>query len=276
MIGIFTVVTTIQHQKLSTQQHEQDKQDAFLLRQHSEWQAENTRKENVFTTYLDDVSKLSMLENNTMSLAHIRMKTLTSLRQLDSVLKSHLLLFLYENEFIFKNSQVPSSPLLKVNGADFNEVHFQGTREARCSFIGLYLHDVHLWNGSFINCKLWFSDFSKSIMYNTIFANTDLRGSSFKLALLDKGNFTKTNLIGVTFAGASLIECDFSGARVTRGKVNFMNANLSGAVISKELLHNATLSNCVLPNGTWAPIIMENLIINGDVEQIVSLDVDEK
>ncbi len=55
MIGVFTVVTTVQQQKLSTLQREQDKKEALLLRQQSEHQADNLHKENIYTIYLDDV-----------------------------------------------------------------------------------------------------------------------------------------------------------------------------------------------------------------------------
>jgi uncharacterized protein YjbI with pentapeptide repeats len=272
MIGIFTVVSTIQQQKLWTQQREQDKQDAFLLRQHSERQADGLRKESVFTTYLDDVSKLLMLDNLTRSLVFIRMKTLASLRQLDSERKNRLLLFLYENQLIYGDSQQSTSPLLKVNGADFNGIYFQGTKEAQCSFTGLHLDDVQLSNSSFISCQLWFSNFFQSIMYNTMLYNTNLRGSSFNLTLLDKANFSRAVITGVKFVGASLIECDFTGASWFSDKVDFTNANLTGAIMSNEQLSNSTLYNCVLPNGTWGPIQTKNLVMNGGVEQNVSLN----
>jgi hypothetical protein len=105
-----------------------------------------------------------------------------------------------------------------------------------------------------------------------MFYNTDLRGSSFNLTLLDRANFSRADITGVKLVGASLIECDFTGARI-RGKVDFTNANLTGAIISNEQWANLTmLYNCVLPNGTWGPIQTENLVMNGGVEQNVSLN----
>ncbi len=269
MIGIFTVVTTIQQQKLSTQQREQDKQDAFLLRQHSERQADNLRKESVLNTYIDDVSNLLMLENRTRSLLHIRMKTLTSLRLLDSERKNHLFLFLYENQLIQKDSQQPISSLLKVDGTDFSGIYFQGTKDRQCSFTGLHLYGAHLSNSSFINCQLWSANFSKSIMYNTMFYYTDLRSSLFNLSSLNKANFSGTSMTGVKFIGASLIECDLSGARWAP-YIDFTNANLTGSIISNEQLRNSRLNYSVLPDGTWGPINPKNLVVNGDVEQNVS------
>ncbi|CAF4578315.1 unnamed protein product [Rotaria sp. Silwood1] len=65
----------------------------------------------------------------------------------------------------------------------------------------------------------------------------------------------------------SLIECDFTGALWTENSIDFTSTNLSGAIISNEQLGNSTLYNCILPNGTWAPIRTDNLVVNGDAEQ---------
>jgi uncharacterized protein YjbI with pentapeptide repeats len=186
MIGVFTIVTTVLQQKLSTQQREQDKQDALLLRQQSEQQADNLRKEAVFATYIDDVSNLLMMENETRSLRHIRTKTLTSLRQLDPERKRHLLLFLYENELIYRHSSKLSSSLLKLTYADFNDITIKGTIEVHCSFEYLYLRDVYMSNSSFIDCYIARSIFSNAIMHRATFFDTILIRSSFISAVLNK------------------------------------------------------------------------------------------
>jgi uncharacterized protein YjbI with pentapeptide repeats len=271
MIAVFTVVTAVLQQNLSLQQREQDKQDALLLRQQSERQADNIRKETVFATYLDDVSKLLLMENETQILIHIRMKTLTSLRQLDPELKQRLLLFLYESELIYNDDRRPIPSLLKLNYADFNDIVFKGTIENRCSFLHLYLREAYLSNSLFIGCYIDRSTFSNAIMYKATFFKTLLLRSSFRSALLDKANFSYSKLNIMDFCGASLVGSDFTGAILVRDGVNLINTNLTGAIISNKQISNTTFYNCILPNGTWGPIYTKNLIVNGDVEENVSI-----
>ncbi|CAF3688965.1 unnamed protein product [Rotaria sp. Silwood1] len=202
MIGVFTVVTTVLQQKLSYQQREQDKEDARLFRQQSERQADNLRIETVFDNYVNDVSELLTMKNQTQNLVHIRTKTLPSLRQLDAERKQHLFLFLYESGLIYHHHMEPISSLLRF-------------------------------------------------------------------ALLVKANFSNSKLATMDFSAASLVESVFTGALWKEGNVNFANTNLTGAIISNEQLHNSTLYNCILPNGTWGLIYTKNLVVNGDVEQNV-------
>jgi len=272
MIGVFTVITTVQQQKMSSLQRAQDKQDALLLRQQSEYQADNLNKEKVYAAFLDEVSKILMSANEKSSLIQIRAKTLASLRQLDSERKKYLLLFLYDTELISRDSQKPISSVLKVNDADFNGIYFRGTLESSCSFMYLYLHDVHLSNASFIDCYIDWSNFSSSTMYKTVFFKARLLRTSFKFALLDNANFSQATFFQMNFIGASLIACNFTGATWTNQTVDFSGANLTGAILSDQQLSKSILSNALLPNGTWGPIQRENLLINGNAERNVSID----
>ncbi|CAF4057967.1 unnamed protein product [Rotaria sordida] len=266
MIGVFTIVTTMLQQKLSDQQREQDKEDARLFRLQSDHQTDILRQETVFDTYIDDISAI-LMENEVQHLVHIRIKTLTSLRQLDPERKQHLLLFLYESGLIYHHSTKPISSLLRVNYVNFNDIFFKGTMENQCSFLRLYLHEAYLSNSSFIDCYIDRGNFSNAIMYKATFFNTLLIRSSFKFASLVKANFNKSKLAGIDFSGASLVESIFTGTLWKERNVNFTNANLTGAIISNEQLHNSTLYNCILPNGTWGLIYTKNLVVNGDVEQ---------
>lgn len=173
MIGLFTVLTTIQQQNISFLQREQDTQQALLLHQQSQYQADNLHKEKVYTTYLDDIAKLFTLNNSKGTLMKIRAKTLASLRQLDIERRKHVFLFLYDIELICRTPQTSVSSLLKLDGADFNGLYFRQTSEASCSFEYLYLHNVYLSNASFIDCFIDRSNFSFSTMYKTVFSKHD-------------------------------------------------------------------------------------------------------
>ena len=270
MIGVFTLITTFQQQKLSNLQRGQDKEDALLLRQQSEQQADNLHKENIYDTYLDAVSKLLKWKDEKKSLMQIRAKTLASLRQLNSSQKKHLLLFLYDSELIDYPPQKSISSVLKVNDADFNGIYFQGTTETSCSFIHLYLYHVYLSNGSFINCFIDRSNFSSATMYNIVFFKARLLRTSFQFALLDKANFTQATFFQINFLGASLAESNFTGTNWTNQTVDFTSANLSGAILSDWQLSRSILDNSMLPNRTWGAIQNKSLVVNGDAELDVS------
>nr|AEN94407.1 pentapeptide repeat family protein [Adineta vaga] len=270
-IGLFTVITTIQQQKSATAQREQDKQDALLLRQQSDLQAENLHKEKVYATYLDDVSELFTMNNSKDTLMKIRAKTLATLRQLDMDRKKHLLLFLYDSELIYHSPEKTISSVLRVDEADLNGVYFRGTVDASCSFMYLYLHYVYLSNASFINCFIDRSNFSFSIMYKTVFTKTRFLRTSFRFALLGKADFSLATFFEMDFIGASLVECNFTGARWVKKNTDFIGTNLTGAIISNELLKKSKLYNSILPNGTWGPILGRNLVVNGNAERNVSI-----
>lgn len=269
MIAVFTIVTTVIQQKLSYQQRAQDRDDTNSLRKQSDRLADSLQKETILVSYLNDVSKLLMTENGSQILVHIRTKTLTSLRQLDSERKRYLFLFLYESDLIYQDS---SEQLLRLHGADLNGIQFNGTYDNRCSFIYLYLYNVYLSNGSFIDCFIDRSNFSYGIMYNTRFYKGLLIRISFKMALLDNSCFCNMKLSTINFNGASLTGSDFQGTVWENASVDFTNANLTGANLSKEQLKNSTLDNCILPNKTWGPIRTRNLVVNGDLEQNVNIN----
>ena len=272
MIGAFTVITTLQQNKISALQRDQDKEEARLLRQHQEHQADNLHKENVYAVYLEEVSQLLMSNEEKSSLMQIRVKTLASLRQLDSERKKHLFLFLYDTELIYEPPGKAVSSLLDVTDADFSGISFQGTSETGCSFIYLDLHHAYFSNASFINCYIDFSHFVDSTMHRTNFFKARLLRVFFKYALLDKSNFIQATLFQLSFFGASLLECNFTNAIFSKQQmVDFTTANLTGAIISDEQLSVAIIYNSILPNGTWGPIESKTLVVNGDAEGNVSI-----
>jgi uncharacterized protein YjbI with pentapeptide repeats len=267
MIGVFTIVTTVLQQKLSNQQREQDKHDSHLLREQSERLADNLQKESVLINYLNDVSNILMSENHTKILIHIRTKTLTSLRQLDADRKRYLLLYLYECDLLYQDPDRQNPLGLKISGADFNGIQFIGTIYNKCSFVRMNLFDVYLSNTSFNDCYIDRSNFSYAKMSNAKFFNGILIRVTFKFSLLDNTCFCHMKLSIMYFAGATLFGANFTGSNWENATIDFINANLTGAILSDVQLTNSTLENAILPNKTWGPIQTKNLVINGDLDQ---------
>jgi uncharacterized protein YjbI with pentapeptide repeats len=267
MIGVFTIVTTLLQQKSSNQQREQDKLDALLLREQSDRLADSLQKESALVNYLNDISSLLMSQNHTKVLTHIRTKTLTNLRQLDADRKRYLLLYLYESELLYYDPEQRNSSGLKISGADFNGIHFVGTKYNKCSFLRFQLFDVYLSNSSFTDCYIDRSNFSHSKMSNTKFIKGVLIRVTFQFSLLDNTCFCDMKLSMMSFIGATLVRANFTGSLWQNGSVDFTNANLTGAILSNTQLTNSVLENSILPNQTWGPIRTKNVIINGELEQ---------
>lgn len=114
VLGIFTIIFTLQQRDLSNRQRQQDR-----------WQQLDSQREELFNSYINDISKFLMQESNNHStinsngLIYIRTKTLTILRTLDSERKKYIVLFLYVNGLIHDHG-------LDLRDADLNNVQLIG------------------------------------------------------------------------------------------------------------------------------------------------------
>ncbi|CAF1307513.1 unnamed protein product, partial [Didymodactylos carnosus] len=177
MIGVFTIVTTLQQrqtnhlQRLSDmERNEKQHLNDLNIAQLQELQAAaDQRNESVFTTYIKEMSELLGNEehvNNSRTKKLMRVKTLTALRQLDVNRKLFLIQYLYEWDLIGQRLDDDQLPLIDLTGANLGYVNFSRiTEKPRIDYdppISLYLANVFLQNASFVNLKLGYSDFSRS------------------------------------------------------------------------------------------------------------------
>ncbi|CAF1089084.1 unnamed protein product, partial [Adineta ricciae] len=158
ILGVFTIVFTLQQQELSKQQQEQER-----------WHQLDSQQQTSFDTYINDVSNY-LAQKSTMhaaidktSLLYIRTKTLTALRILDAERKKYVLLFLYESGLI-------RDFYLDLRGADLSNVRLIGPY----TLDNLYLPDVFLSNAMFVDCHLTNATFDRSTMNNTQFIRSKL------------------------------------------------------------------------------------------------------
>ncbi|CAF1207409.1 unnamed protein product [Didymodactylos carnosus] len=252
MIVIFTVVITVTQQSSADRQRQQEQQ-----------QADNIQNEQIFSVYVDDISKLLLTKEVTTdnkALMYIRTKTLSSLRKLDTRRRKHLLLFLYESQLLqYDEAKKHDRSTLNLAGANLNHIDI----EKPTNFNNLSLPSVELNNASFINCDLQHSQFADAVMNNIRFTNSFLLGTSFSRCSLERADFRNTTLAEVSFRSAVLRHADFRRAW-TKG-VDFTNADLYGALMTEKHLREAELlDNARLPNGSFAMIQEKNLVINGE------------
>ncbi|CAF1334146.1 unnamed protein product [Rotaria magnacalcarata] len=217
ILGIFTIIFTLQQQQLSKQQQDQ---------QH--WHQLDSQRQQSFTTYIDDISEYLTQSSgidpvtNKTSLLYIRTKTLTVLRTLDVERKKYVVLFLYESGLI-RDSR------LDLSGADLNYVQLIGPYILN----NLTLPGVFWSNATFVNCHLKNAIFDRSVMNNAHFIRSTLESASLVEAALNNTDFTGTTVIYVNFTGALLIEANFLKAEVVQG-ITFTNSDLFGAHFTTE------------------------------------------
>jgi len=270
MIGIFTITMSFVQQNISLKQRIQDREDAEKLRLQSTKLADNNEKETILANYLNEISRILMSENHTKMYEYIRIKTLTSLRQLqtDVEKKQYLFLFLYQSKLLFREPEAK----LKIIGADFNGIQFNGSDEMKCSFDRIELFDIYLSDTYFSQCYIDRTIFSYSTMNKAMFVRGLILRSTFKFTSLKRAQFSEIRIKNVSFMGANLFESNFTGASLENGTVSFVNANLLNSNLSDLQLQNASLFNCILPNGTWGPIQTQNLVSLGDFDKNVEMN----
>ncbi|CAF1347373.1 unnamed protein product [Didymodactylos carnosus] len=251
MIGIFTVVITIQQQSSANRQRQQDQR-----------QADSLQKDRILSSCVDDIAKLLLTKEvatDNKTLLYIRTRTLSSLRKLDPERKRHLLLFLYESQLLqYDKGKRHDRLTLNLVGADLNYIHITKLN----NFNNLSLPGVDLNNASFLNCHLPYSRFADSSMNDIKFTNSFLLETRFSRCSLERADFRNTTLAQVSFKSAILRHADFTRAW-TKG-ADFTNADLYEALITEQQLQEAgLLDSARLPNGSFAMVQDKNLVVNG-------------
>ena len=261
VLGIFTVVFTIQQQSLSKQQHEIDRRNQ-----------RDAQQQVTFDTYINDISNLLLhsVETNETHRAKIRLyvrtKTLTALRNLNAARKKYIILFLYESGLLQNKN-------LDLSGADLNDVQLIGPYKLD----RLYLPGVSWRNALFVKCNLIEAVFNQSHMDNAQFIQSFLERASFPEVQLDNALFRQTSVLSINFTGASLVGANFLDAELVQG-IDFSNTDLLGARFTDEQFRGQRVKvfahyfrHSRLPNGSFGVVNpTRNLLKNGDAESEVS------
>ncbi|CAF1217510.1 unnamed protein product [Didymodactylos carnosus] len=192
MIGIFTIVTTMQQNLDNKQNRLNDLEIAACNRD----QANELQKDVVYAACIKDISELFMKDSHNLSeneqqnrYAFASAKTMTTLEQIDGKRKTYLIKFLYQAGLLDKRKTV-----VDLSGANLNGTDLGGSLDTPLSLNYITLRYVSLLNASFVNVNLKDADFSGSI--------------------LNGANFTSANLAKTNFTGCDLIQADFRGAYI--------------------------------------------------------------
>ncbi|CAF3757361.1 unnamed protein product [Rotaria socialis] len=264
IFGIFTVVFTLKQDSI-----------ARINREHDQSLANELRKQTVYDTYIDDISRLLLRRDFNRSdssyLKIIRTKTLSTLRQLEIERKREIILFLYENELI-QNNKYPIEELVALDNGDLIGIEFKHSMTFRCELVNLYLASILVSNIIFNDCQLRNADFNGASMVQATFNDSIMSSGNFMNSDLTGASFNENNMRNIKFAGATLTRARICNSILEQ--VDFTNADLieSNANIDQLMIPIGEKANIFIntrfPNGSFSAINRSQLILDGSAEEM--------
>jgi uncharacterized protein YjbI with pentapeptide repeats len=319
-------LTRTQELEIEERRYQEDQELANLTRmqeldieerryQEDRQQQNNLHYQNIYNTYIEDISNVLFRTNqsfadNGMKMKYIRGKTLMALRELNSERKTHVFLFLYDNNLL---PRIPLSSKgnntnvsVDLSHSDLANISIISTMASKYTFEQLYLVSVNLTNASFVECDfkngVYFSGLamnytnffgSKFLCKNSylnnlssLFNHVTLKAADFRSSFLCDVSFNDSNLAYANFRGAifrgkleftgtNLMHVDFGNSiYYLPFSMNIMNANMTGMQWSTELINGMRDGEINLTNVILPngtwSILQTNLILNDNAEQNVS------
>ncbi|CAF0837796.1 unnamed protein product [Adineta steineri] len=262
VLGVFTIVFTIQQNSISIANRGQDRRQAIELRQQV-----------MYDAYIKEISKLllkpSFSRSNRQQLNYIGFKTIDVLRHLSKIQKRDVILFLYNHELI--RSDKPESQRVILKGADLTDVHFIQSNSMNCDLRNISLMSVLASNMVFERCDISYVAFDNAYMVGAKFIGSQMEDVRFHKANLTDVVFDGSNVYKVNFFHAILINSKFLGIKPV--SADFTNADLLNSdLTSKDISAiTHTFLNTRYPNGSFSVVNNTQLINDGGAELIVSL-----
>jgi uncharacterized protein YjbI with pentapeptide repeats len=225
IIGILTIALPLKQENLSQQQNNNSQTFAFNNRLRTIQSLHEEQKQIILNTYQQDLTKLilkydswsnSTDDNDELVSLIIRTKTLHALRQLDPVRKMFLLQLLINSGIQYR---------INISHTDLSSLIFpQGSFYNQLQFINIIAQNISL-----KNIYLYRSNFSYSVLDNSLFLDSNCSYADFSYTSLQRTDWTNTDL----------------------KKAVFNYTNLYGAKITKEQLAKVqSLQGAILPNGS--------------------------
>lgn len=283
MIGIFTVVTTLQEsqraqlqrnsdmEKIGRQAQLQREMDAVKMKEQQEYDESNLREEriqNVYDAFIRDMSSIVLKYNLNLTVSEVivaRAKTLATLEQIDPRRKWYLIKFLYDSQLLYGNKS--GMRFIDLADADLSNVQFSVEKRfaRRLELEGIRLSRVQLRSSLFENIGLNRAIFRYSSLNNSNFIGVSIAGADFRDTILENSNFVLHNLQETSFRDSSLklSSWSFRTPSSTPGwpKIDYSNCDLSessfqGMIFEASVkfdqanLERINFSNMKFSNGT--------------------------
>ncbi|MCP4544775.1 MAG: pentapeptide repeat-containing protein [Chloroflexi bacterium] len=218
---------------------------------------EDTQQQAILETYFDRVTELLLEQDirfpGIQCLA--RTRTLSALRRLDSIRKSHLLAFLYEAQLITLKPGFLKVPAVNLEGADLKGAYLKSAQLDNVYLRGVDLSGADLSSASLRGADLAFANLAGtnlqcSDLEETIVSCANLQGANLREARLcnadlRSSNLQNTNLILSSLSGARCCHVKLQYADLNHSsleKTDFLSADLSYADISNAYLNETDIS----------------------------------
>ncbi|CAM2707641.1 unnamed protein product [Rotaria socialis] len=290
VLGVFTLVITMQQQQLAKQQREQDRvsadrqreQDRNLseLQRVQEKNLNDERYQNeVLNNYIKEMAK-SLNENdgsltkNEVTATVARVKTLNIFRQLDAKRNIQIIRFLYEAKQLDKSQENDSLDLstAELCHMDFRESAINKKKLNNLSLTGLFVSNatfigIDMEHDNFSHTVFDVINFSSTHMRNTIFLDSRLKNTNFSCSQLNIVNLTSAKLENINFCFTKLKNIDFVQVIINNSSfefailenINFSNTTLDNLNFSSTKLVNVNLSSTTLNNIDFTNATLNNI-----------------
>jgi arabinogalactan oligomer/maltooligosaccharide transport system substrate-binding protein len=225
MIGVFTIVSSIQQSNIAADQ----------------------QQETILKTYLDDMSNLLLTQHLSTSKPGEPVRevaseqTLITLRRLHADRNKIVLGFLQEAHLIGIQGAV-----INLSNADLSNVELDGIDLSNIDLSGDILNGAHLHGADLYDAHLNNADLD----------SIDLGGADLSEALLSNATLRSANLYGARLSNANLIGAFLGGANLNAATL--YSANLNGADLSNANLYSARLDGAHLNNADLSDVDLSN------------------
>ena len=237
LLGVVTVVITIQQQHMARDQWQADRhemrqqrlddrnesqqqrqQELHIANQQREEQKEDfiqRNREDNFVSYIRDIGELlektqGSLTSNPIVAAVARVKTLNTVRRLDGSRNTLLIRFLYEARQLTKTTE---SAALDISTANLINIE-KDALEAQDDIGSLSLVGTTLKNCTFDSTTIAEVDFSKATLKDVNFSASKLGQVTFIWGCLYHVDFSSSELYDVKFSSATLSNISFALAKL--------------------------------------------------------------
>lgn len=232
---LFSQAERVRKEKIAAKQSKRDREISL-----------DQTREIALQAYFDRMTDLiiekklreSKLDDEVRAIARVR--TLTTLEQLDGMRKGVLFRFLYESGLISKDD-----PIVVMKGANLSNVIMAGGNFKNCDLAGANLRKSYWVKTDFESAKLTDTDLTEAKFFNAwmVFAelnNANLVGTHFMLTKLRGANFCGAVMEGISPEATSFSEAD----DLPRVPINLQLSDMQGAVYNDE----TTFPNGFEPN----------------------------
>jgi uncharacterized protein YjbI with pentapeptide repeats len=226
MIGVGTILITVQQSAISLSQHESDQRIASSQRDSDQKIANDQFQESLLKTFRDDINHLVLdqhlltAKQNDPVRIMAQSYTNDALRKLDASRRALVVRFLSDLQLVV--SDPGNSPLISLWGADLPEANMP-----KVDLQGAYLSEANLQG----------ADLGEANLYGAYLAEANLQR-----AKLIGANLNGAALFGANLQEANLYAAHLSGADLTKAKVT-----------PEQLAQASFLKDAILPDGSRYP-----------------------